>query len=189
MPSQQVVTQLEGEDGLPPVQDQPEMLAEQSELHLSRFDMSPSSQNSVPITFESPHIDQQVEAEVELPPEQVHPATGPEHNELHLSVFKVSPSSHVSSGEITQLSPQRVLQVEIDPIAPVQLQPSSGPEQSNLHFLLSSIGIPSSQFSVVSQIPSQHIPVQIDGLLLSPPVQDHPNTFPEHKELHLSVFD
>jgi len=49
----------------------------------------------------------------------------------------MSPSSHASSGEITQLSPQTVLQVEIDPIAPEQVQPSSGPEQSNLHFLLS----------------------------------------------------
>jgi len=56
MLSQQVVTQFEGEDGLPPVHDQPEMLAVQSELHLSRFNMSPSSHaSSGETTFESPH--------------------------------------------------------------------------------------------------------------------------------------
>jgi len=85
----------------------------------------------------SPHVEIQVDGVLEFPPVQVHPGTFPEHNELHLSVFKMSPSSHASSGEITQLSPQTLLQVEIDPIAPEQVQPSSGPEQSNLHFLLS----------------------------------------------------
>jgi len=80
----------------------------------------------------------------------------PVHEELHLSVFSWSPSSHASSGVITQLSPQTVLHVEIDPIDPVQVQPSSGPEQSYLHFLLSSVKMPSSHASSPARIPSQH---------------------------------
>jgi len=81
------------------------------------------------------------------------------------------------------------LHVEVIPIDPLQYHPSSGPEQSYLHFLLSSVVIPSSHVSVFTQIPSLQIPEQIDGLLLSPPVQDQPSTFPVHEELHLSVFD
>lgn len=73
------------------------------------------------------------------------------------------------------------MQTEICPIAPVQEYPELIAKQSPEHPTKIA---PSSQISSEIQIPSPQIPEQIEGELDVPPVQDHPNTFPEQLELH-----
>ena len=57
------------------------------------------------------------------------------------------------------------------------VQPSLFPPQFNSHPISSSD--PSSHASPVTMIPSPHYEIQTEGVLLLPPVQDQPVTFPE----------
>lgn len=144
-------------DPTDPEHCQPSSGPEQSNLHfLPSSNVIPSSQISDPSQIPSQQIGEHVEGLLESPPVHVHPKMFPVHVELQRSEFDYPPSSQNSSGVITLLSPQTVLQVEIYPIDPEHDHPSSSPEQSNLHFQKSSKFTPSSQASVPARIPSPH---------------------------------
>ena len=99
--------QIDGEDISPPVQFHPRTFPEQAELHLLRFEVSPSSQNSVETTFESPQIGLQIEG-APTAPVHCHPSTGPKQLDAHFVSPFVSPSSQVSL-DYQMLSPQAAI--------------------------------------------------------------------------------
>ena len=117
-PSPQIYVQTEFEVKLPAVQDQPNIAAEQSDLHPPRPELTPSSQTSMATTLESPQIG--VHLEVKFASfVQVQPAST-KQNWSHPFKLVVSKSSHCSSFVVIP-SPQIGMQVEgPDTLPPVQ---------------------------------------------------------------------
>jgi len=179
IPSPQLVVQLQGVVRLPPIQVHPVTGPLQSALHLSRPEMSPSSQISDAMFLPSPHIGEHSEGLFAL---QVYPASIThrlEHPSFELPLL----SSHYSVPSF-EPSPQTVVQVEAeDELPPEHVYPVAKPEQSDLHPMALLVS-PSSQISVPTFFPSPQTGVQTEG----EPVQINPVSTKQAEEHPSPLF-
>ena len=176
-PSPQIAEQVQGVVALPPIHVHPVTGPEQSALHLSSPERSPSSQISVGMFLPSPQIGVQTLGLAAL---HVHPDSIRQAEEHPSLLFELL-SSHASLPFLDP-SPHIVVQVEAAvELPPVQLYPGAFPVQRALH-PTAPFKSPSSQNSVPTFFPSPHVAIQVDR---GDPEQVNPVST-THKEEHPS---